>query len=123
MWWSTEKHLTLPCWWTESGFRDDGDGDGDGDGGGDGDGDGDGDGLKLSPTSLTHSKTHRRIQTTMRLPLSNDFSPEIRSKFSLLYLCLFMTENQWNIFGNCLSVELQKFEVEESFFWRKFRMI
>ena len=50
--------------------------------------------VEIEPHQLTPQQTHRWIQMTMRLPRSNDFSREIRSRFSLLYLYLFMTENQ-----------------------------
>ena len=53
------------------------------------------DDLRLSPTKLNPPATaHQKIQTTMGLPLSDNFSKEIRSKFQILYLCLFITENQ-----------------------------
>ena len=53
------------------------------------------DDLRVSSTRLNPpAKAHQRIQTTMGLPLSDNFSKEIRSKFQILYLCLFITENQ-----------------------------
>ena len=69
--------------------------------------------VEIEPHQLTPQQTHRWIQMTMRLPRSNDFSQEIRGRFSLLYLYLLKTENLWNILGNCL---MAKVEVEESFF-------
>ena len=69
--------------------------------------------VEIEPHKLTPQQTHRWIQMTMRLPRSNDFSQEIRGRFSLLYLYLLKTENLWNILGNCL---MAKVEVEESFF-------
>ena len=68
--------------------------------------------VEIEPHQLTPQQTHRWIQMTMRLPRSNDFSQEIRGRFSLLYLYLLKTENLWNILGNCL---MAKVEVEESF--------
>ena len=50
------------------------------------------DDLRLSPTKLNPPATVH--QMTTGLPLSNNFSKEIRSKFQILYLCLFITENQ-----------------------------
>ena len=53
------------------------------------------DDLRLSPTKLNPPATvHQKIQMTTGLPLSDNFSKEIRSKFQILYLCLFITENQ-----------------------------
>ena len=50
------------------------------------------DDLRLSPTKLNPPATVH--QMTTGLPLSDNFSKEIRSKFQILYLCLFITENQ-----------------------------
>ena len=69
--------------------------------------------IEIEPHQFAPQQTHRLIQKTMRLPRSNDFSQEIRGRFSLLYLYLLKTENLWNILGNCL---MAKVEVEESFF-------
>ena len=69
--------------------------------------------IEIEPHQFTLQQTHRLIQKTMRLPRSNDFSQEIRGRFSLLYLYLLKTENLWNILGNCL---MAKVKVEESFF-------
>ena len=53
------------------------------------------DDLRLSSTKLNPPATvHQKIQMTTGLPLSDNFSKEIRSKFQILYLCLFITENQ-----------------------------
>ena len=53
------------------------------------------DDLRLSSTRLNPPATvHQKIQMTTGLPLSNNFSKEIRSTFQILYLCLFITENQ-----------------------------